>query len=232
MSDEHPRPCCATAVCFIWLFVVGSATAAQAQGSDGPGPYVVDLRAGVGALPRGVGLFPDVPSGTRVATAGLALDAGGHVYLIRLGPARVGIGATFTHVAGKRSAEAVPSSSTSSIALPSVQTRFTAIAPQLSFNFGTSEGWSYISAGIGPANVRTTASAFTTGSGDAAVTTQSAALSTSLRAVNLGGGARWFTHRHLAISFDVRFHLVSDTGGEIPIPRTTLVVVTGGMSLR
>ena len=232
MSDEHPRPCCATAVCFIWLFVVGSATAAQAQGSDGPGPYVVDLRAGVGALPRGVGLFPDVPSGTRVATAGLALDAGGHVYLIRLGPARVGIGATFTRVAGKRSAEVAPGSSASSIGLPSVQTRFTAIAPQLSFNFGTSEGWSYISAGIGPANVRTTASAFTTGSGDAAVTTQSAALSTSLRAVNLGGGARWFTHRHLAISFDVRFHLVSDTGGETPIPRTTLVVVTGGMSLR
>jgi hypothetical protein len=25
---------------------------------------------------------------------------------------------------------------------------------------------------------------------------------------------------------------VSDTGGETPIPRTTLVVVTGGMSLR
>ena len=56
--------------------------------------------------------------------------------------------------------------------------------------------------------------------------------SRSLRAVNVGGGARWFTHRHLAISFDVRFHLVSDTGGETPIPRTTLVVVTGGMSLR
>jgi hypothetical protein len=67
---------------------------------------------------------------------------------------------------------------------------------------------------------------------DGAVTTEGSALSRSLRDINVGGGARWFTHRHLAISFDVRFHLVTDTGGENPIPRTTLVVVTGGMSLR
>jgi hypothetical protein len=246
LSDERPRPRCAAAVWFIWLFLAGSATAAQAQGSEAPGPYVVDLRAGVGALPRAAGLFPDVPSGTLVATAGLAFDAGGHIYLIRIGPARVGIGADFTRVSGKTSSQPVPSGSASSIALPSVHTRITTIAPQLSFNFGTSEGWSYISAGIGPARVRTTASAFTTSSRDGAVTTddgvmttddgvvtiEGAALSTSLRAVNVGGGARWFTHRHLAISFDVRFHVVSDTGGEIPIPRTTLVVVTGGMSLR
>lgn len=231
MSDERPRPCCAAAVCLIWLCLVGSTTAAQAQGSDAPGPYVVDLRAGVGALPRAAGLFPDVPSGTRVAAAGLALDAGGHVYLIRLGPARVGIGASVTRVSGKTS-ELASTGSTSSTTLPSVHTRITTIAPQLSFNFGTSEGWSYLSAGIGSAKARATTSAFVTGSGDTAVTTEGAALSTSLRAVNVGGGARWFTHRHLAISFDVRFHVVSDAGGEIPIPRTTLVVVTGGMSLR
>ena len=232
MSDERPRPCCAAAVWFIWLLVVGFATAVQAQGPDAPGPYVVDLRAGVGALPRAAGLFPEVPSGTRVATAGPALDAGGHVYLISLGPARVGVGASFTRMAGKTSSERASSGSASSIALPSVHTRITAIAPQLSINFGTSDGWSYISAGIGPAKARVTTSAFVTGSGDTAVTTEGAALSTSLRAVNVGGGARWFTHRHLAISFDVRFHTVSDTGGETPIPRTTLVVVTGGMSLR
>ena len=232
MSDERPGPCRAAAVWFIWLVLAGSATAAQAQGSDAPGPYVVDLRAGVGALPRTAGLFPDVPSGTLVATSGLAFDAGGHIYLIRIGPARVGIGAGFTGVSGKTSSRPAPSDSASSFTLPSVHTRIMTIAPQLSFNFGTSEGWSYISAGIGPAKARVTRSAFVTGSGDTAVTTDGTALSTSLRAVNVGGGARWFTHRHLAISFDVRFHVVSDTGGETPIARTTLVVVTGGMSLR
>ena len=246
MSDERPGPCCAAAVWFIWLVLAGSATAAQAQGSDAPGPYVVDLRAGVGALPRAAGLFPDVPSGTLVATAGLAFDAGGHVYLIRLGPARIGIGASVMRASGETSPAPAPSGFTSSMAVPSVHTRITTIAPQLSFNFGTSEGWSYISAGIGPAKARTTASAFTTSSrdgavttddgavttDDGAVTTEGSALSRSLRDINVGGGARWFTHRHLAISFDVRFHVVSDTGGETPIPRTTLVVVTGGMSLR
>jgi hypothetical protein len=138
------------------------------------------------------------------------------------------------------------SGSGSSIALPSVRTRITAIAPQLSFNFGSADGWSYISAGIGPAEARTTASAFTTGNrddavttddgavaaDDGAVTTEGTALSRSLRDINVGGGARWFTKRHFAISFDVRFHVVSDTGGEAPIPRTTLVVVTAGMSLK
>ena len=246
MSDERPHPCCAAAIWVIWLFVVGSATAAQAQQSDAPGPYVVDLRAGAGALPRAAGLFPAVPSGTLVATAGLAFDAGGHIYLIRIGPGRVGIGAGFTRVSGKTSSQPAASGSASSIALPSVHTRITAIAPQLSFNFGTSNGWSYISAGIGPAKVRTTVSAFTTGSrdgaattddggvttDDGAVTTEGSALSRSLRDINVGGGARWFTQRHFAISFDVRFHVVSDTGGETPVPRTTLVVVTGGMSLR
>ena len=167
------------------------------------------------------------------------MDAGVHVYLIRLGPARVGIGASFTSVSGKTSPEPMESGSGSSIALPSVDTRVTAVAPQLSFNFGTSNGWSYISAGIGPAKARTTTSAFTTRGGDGAVTTddgtvttEGMALSRSLRDINIGGGARWFTQRHFAISFDVRFHVVSDTGGETPIRRTTLVVVTGGMSLR
>ena len=246
MSDERPRSRCASAVWFIWLVLAGSATAAQAQGSDAPGPYVVDLRAGAGALPRAAGLFPDVPSGTLVATAGLAFDAGGHIYLIRIGPARVGIGAGFARVSGKTSSELLPSGSGSSIALPSVRTRITAIAPQLSFNFGSAEGWSYISAGFGPAKARTTTSAFTTVRRDGAVTTDDGAVTTddgvvtteettlsrSLRDINIGGGARWFTHRHLAISFDVRFHVVSDSGGETPIPRTTLVVVTGGMSLK
>jgi hypothetical protein len=135
-------------------------------------------------------------------------------------------------VAGKSSQQPAQSGAGSQATLPEVQTRFTIVAPQLSFNFGTSDGWSYISAGIGQAKARVTTSAFVTGSGDTAVTTDAAALSTSLRAVNFGGGARWFTRRHLAISFDVRFHFVSDSGGETPIPRTTLAVVTAGMSLR
>jgi hypothetical protein len=231
LSNERPHPYRAAAICVIWL-TVGFATSAQAQGSGSPGPYVVDLRAGAGALPRDAGLFPAIPSGTLVATAGPAFDVGGHVYLIRLGPARVGIGASFARVAGKTSQEPAQSGSGSEATRPGVQTRVTAITPQLSFNFGTSDGWSYISAGIGPAKARVTTSAFVTGSGDTAVTTEGAALSRSLRAINFGGGARWFMHRHLAISFDVRFHLVSDKGGETPIPRTTLTVVTAGMSLR
>ena len=36
---------------------------------------------------------------------------------------------------------------------PTITTRFTSFAPQLSFNFGRDEGWSYISGGIGSARI-------------------------------------------------------------------------------
>ena len=57
------------------------------------------------------------------------------------------------------------------------------VAPQLSFNFGTSDGWSYLSVGAGTARVNAEA----TGSSSA---------------INAGGGARWFMKRHLAVGFD------------------------------
>lgn len=99
------------------------------------------------------------------------------------------------------------------------------IAPQLSFNFGSGEGWSYISAGVGQAQVRTATSAFLT-------TPARAIEGDRLRSLNVGGGARWFTNRHLAFSFDVRFHLVAAGPGEPATPATTLVAASAGISLK
>jgi hypothetical protein len=164
------------------------------------------------------------------------MDVGAHVYLIGLGPARVGVGASVLHAAGRR--KQVPTSSgsgsTTAAVKPDVDVRVTTIAPQVSFNFGTSDGWSYISLGAGPASVRTTVSAFASGSGSESevLTPETSLDSPSLVSLNFGGGARWFTSRHLAFSFDVRFHVVSSGSGDAPTPQTTLIAVSAGISLR
>jgi hypothetical protein len=242
---QHQSRLAAAGLVGLAVFASVGTTAAQTQGPGAPGPYVVDVHAGLGALPGSAVLFPPLPSGTTIPAAGLAVNAGGHVYLISIGPARIGIGASVVRASGRTSppqaagttagtTAGTAAGTTSGLlpARPDVETRITAVAPQLSLNFGTSDGWSYISAGIGRAKARATTSAFATGTGTDAVITDPSVVSGSLRAVNFGGGARWFTKRHVAISFDVRFHQVSDAGGEVAIPRTTLTVVTAGFSFR
>jgi hypothetical protein len=56
-----------------------------------------------------------------------------------------------------------------------------------------------------------------------------------LRTINYGGGARWFAKDHLAFTFDVRFHLIAPgapTSGRPGSPRTTLLVMSAGLSLK
>ena len=96
----------------------------------------------------------------------------------------------------------------------------TTVAPQLSLNFGSSDGWSYLSAGYGRAQISGQRSAFAEGG--------TATQKRSLPSINFGGGARWFTNDHLAVTFDIRFHRMSpgDVGS------TTFVSVAAGLSLR
>jgi hypothetical protein len=56
-----------------------------------------------------------------------------------------------------------------------------------------------------------------------------------LKTLNYGGGARWFIKPHVAFSLDVRFYAVSagTPVGDLPAgPRTTLVVIGAGISLK
>jgi hypothetical protein len=154
------------------------------------------------SLPTDAAFYPPVPSGTIVPSRGFGIDAGGHVYLMSLGPARLGLGAGVLRARG--TADSVPK----------VTTRVTAVAPQISANFGSAQGWSYLSAGYGWARVDSSATPGTTRHGDVA------------SSANVGFGARWFTSRHVAFSFDLRFHMASTS------PKTTLTVGSVGMSLK
>jgi len=108
-----------------------------------------------------------------------------------------------------------------------VTERFTSIAPQLSFNFGTGDGWSYLSGGI------STSRWSVVPDGAASLPADDEALKT----INYGGGARWFAKPHLAFSFDVRFYAINPgTSNGSPSgagsPRTTMAIVGAGISVK
>ena len=211
----------------VWLGVCASA-AAQTAAPDRPGPYVVDLRGTTVSLPQDASVFPPVPSATAVPSRAWGLDVGAHVYLAQLGAARLGIGGTFVRARGT-AAPSPPATTAGSPApprtTPDVAALWTAVAPQVSFNFGSRAGWSYLSAGIGRAKLTTRASAFGT--------TPARLLDTGTRStINFGGGARWFTKARLAFSFDVRFHMMGAGSGDTPAPGATVLAASVGLSLR
>ena len=126
----------------LWLglagVLLGSRAAAQTLAPGPPGPFVIDVRGATSGIPSGPGLYPTLAEEARVPVRGFGGDLGGHVYPLKLGPARLGIGVNLIYVRGT-----------------SVDTHATVriIDPQISFNFGTANGWSYLSAGLGTAHV-------------------------------------------------------------------------------
>ena len=211
----------------LWLGVCGS-PAAQTAAPDRPGPYVIDVRGTTVSLPQDASFFPPVPTSTAVPSRGWGLDVGAHVYVAQLGAARLGIGGILVRARGT-AAPARPATTSGSTATaattPDVAALWTSMAPQVSFNFGSRAGWSYLSAGIGRAKLTTRTSVFGP--------TPARLLDSGTRSsINFGGGARWFTGAHVAFSFDVRFHMVGAGGDVTPTPRTTLVAASAGISLR
>jgi hypothetical protein len=231
------------------LILIGAAAAsASAQTTapakpDRPGPYVIDVRGATAGVPQSPRFFPSVPSETLIPSRMFGFAVGAHVYLFQLGPARVGIGADLVRLRGTASPPEPPkpAAGTTSPPQPSAPTTpditaaFSALAPQISMNFGGSAGWSYISAGLGRAQVTTERSAFDKGSAE---TRKSGSVANQ----NFGGGARWFTSDHLAFTFDLRFHLLSPGVGQpVPgkpneltsgTPRARVVTASVGISLR
>lgn len=150
---------------------------------------------------------------------GMGGRVGAHVYLFRIHGITVGVGG---EVMLGRSSSA-PSDTSSG--LSEVDERLMSAATQLSFNFGTGHGWSYLSGGFGRAQW----------SLHALGQPETSADSESLTAANYGGGARWFVKTHLAFSLDVRIYEIQP-GSAVDLrpgsPRTRLVVVGAGISLK
>lgn len=206
-------------------------TSARGQEDERPrvGPFVVDLRGAVFKPPvdvqlagsRGLKSLADLPG------FGLGGVAGVHVYPLKWRAVTFGIGGEVVVARAHHSPPTVPAGQpvTTSAIGTAVTERFVSAAPQLSFNFRGSNGWSYISGGIGQ-------SVWQIVPDGRDVTT---ADEERLRTVNYGGGARWFIKKHLAFSLDVRIWQV-DPGsphfGFPGSPRASILIISAGVAAK
>jgi len=107
---------------------------------------------------------------------------------------------------------------------PAVRRHFTAISPEISLNFGHRNGWSYISGGM-------------FGRSKLYLDRESAPVEGApyRKTLNYGGGARWFTSDRIAFSADFRWYSAAEqpaAAGIVAQPRTTLLVLSGGIAIR
>lgn len=183
--------------------------------------FVVDLH---GSVPRFPSDDPELAESRDMKLAelpgrGWGLQVGAHIYPLRWRVITFGLGG---EIALSRSSQTPPDDATG--LRPAVE-RFRSIAPQVSFNFGNGNGWSYLSGGIS----RSTWAIVPDGQEDYPPDSE------PLKTINYGGGARWFIKPHLAFSFDVRLYAInpgSPFGGLPGSPRTTLMVIGAGVSLK
>ena len=199
-------------LCIAALFI---STAAFAQPASTPGPYIIDLRGAMSGAPAGISFYPPAPADTLAPQRAFGFAVGGHVYAFGLGRARVGLGVEVTRARG----------SATSASHVDAATTVTTLAPQLSFNFGTHEGWSYLSGGYGTTQTR----AEVTAPASDSTTVGSVSRERRTRTINIGGGARWFIREHVAVGFDVRFHRLAATLG---LPAKQIAGLSVGLSIR
>jgi hypothetical protein len=170
---------------------------------------VADLRGATSGVPSDVAFYPPLPGEVLVPSRGFGLDAGGHVYGGKVGPARLGFGANVILVRATQ---------------VDITTVERLIAPQVSFNFGTPDGWSYISGGLGAGAItgRVTAEGVKTEQPSGTVA-----------AINVGGGARWFMTGRVAFTFDLRLHrLGAGARDGQTTPAAMLGAASAGFSFR
>jgi hypothetical protein len=207
------------------FLVLAVARCAFAQPQEPIGRFAVDMR---GAFARHKA-EPSVATDLGVTAANLpsrtlGLVAGAHVYPLHLGKViTLGFGGNVVVARGSQSIEITNADKTTTKS-PIVRRHFTTVSPEISLNFGHRTGWSYISGGMFGR------SKLFVDRADAP-----AANAPYKGSVNYGGGARWFTSDHVAFSVDFRWYSVAERAaapGLVAQPRTTLLVLSGGISLK
>jgi hypothetical protein len=196
--------------------------AACAQDPPPPLPHVVvDLQGLVPTFPNDSTQLADSRglSVTELPGAGLGIRAGAHVYFVKFKGITLGIGGEVL----RGTSSSTPADPTAG--LVPVDERLTSVASQVSFNFGSGHGWSYLSGGIG----RSRWSLHPAGAPETSADNE------SLPTTNYGGGARWFAKTHLAFSLDARIYEIQPgtaIGDRPGSPRTRLFVFGAGISVK
>ena len=237
MSSAHVKTALRAA-----FLLVATVSGAAAQNEEPIGGYVIDLRGSTANLGGNEdlaamrGLRPD-----QLPARGLGVDLGAHVYFFRWRAVTFGLGASVQSAAAQLEPAApmpgepappapmprvpAPGEPTPDETAPGavVTSRFTALSPQISFNFGHRNGWSYLGGGLGASRLNVYPQQPTTPPQRRA------------RTLNYGGGARWFLTPNVALSLDLRFFAISplpQMGDQPGSPRQTLMATNVGVSVR
>jgi len=207
-------------------FVLVLSAPAAAQQKEPLPVFAADLR-GIFARHKtepSVATELDVEPGN-LPTRSFGLVGGGHVYVLRGKKLALGFGGTLLVAGGSQTLE-TENTDGSTTTSPTVRRHFRSIAPEISLNFGHRSGWSYISGGfLGQSRLYLDRA-------DAPATGVP-----QRKTLTYGAGARWFTTNHLAFSVDVRWYSVAEQPANAATnvmlePRTTLRVLSGGISLK
>ena len=184
----------------IMLTMIALAPGANAQSLNPgpPGPFVFDIRGATSNMPSDQALFPDLSTDATVPARGFGGSVGGHFYAFQIGPGRLGLGVDALMVRGST---------------VDANSLLTSVDPQISLNFGTANGWSTLSGGVGVTRISANPGGVTE----------------SVRSYNWGGGARWFINPHVGVGFDLRFHHLA--AGDV-LPKQTAVSIAAGLSLK
>jgi hypothetical protein len=223
MLRDHMRVFPACLVVAIGSF----ASPAYAQDPPPPIPFaVIDLHGSIPQFPSDDPLLA-LSRGMSIAElpgAGLGAQVGLHLYPLHTRVVTFGIGGELTIGRARQTPLTAATTATNVPPLRPSEERFTSIAPQISLNFGTGSGWSYLSGGLG----QSTWSIAPEGLTDYPPN------SDRLKTLNYGGGGRWFIKPHLAFSFDVRFYTINPGFADLypETPRTRLLIIAAGMSMK
>jgi hypothetical protein len=208
-------------VCLV-VSMVSFARPLHAQ--DEPPPriplFAVDLH---GIVPRFPSEDPQLALSRGMTLAelpgsGLGVQVSAHVYPLRVRAVTFGFGGELS------TSRARQTPLQGLVNVRPAEERFTSFAPQLSFNFGTGRGWSYLSGGMGQSTWSLAPEGLTAYLPN----------SDKLKTINYGGGARWFMKPHLAFSFDVRFYAINPGLVDLypATPRTSLLIIGAGVSIK
>lgn len=234
----YPTVCRISVVCALLVIARPIAAFAQEPPDRKPiGWFAADVRAVFAQHPHDptIATFLGVDR-DNVPPRGRGLSVGAHVYPLRTRSFALGFGGEMLLSRASKTREPDKEGDPEG---PTVKSRFEALSPQISANFGHSRGWSYLTAGLGSSTfeierIDAASTGGTTGTGTPAsglVVTEPP----RTRTLNYGGGARWFMKKHLAFTLDLRFYVVSakeETAAGPALPRTRLVMMSGGLSFK
>jgi hypothetical protein len=195
-----------------------------AQQDEPIGRFVVDARGIFGRhkVESSVATSLGAPAGN-LPTRSWGLAAGAHVYFLRAKHITLGAGGESVWARGTKTPDIPNGDGTTSPGL-TVRRHFSTVVPELSLNFGHRNGWSYISGGM---------------FGTSTLYLDRADLPATdvprRSTLSYGGGARWFTNERIAFAVDFHWYSVAELAAGptyVAQPRTTLLILSGGISIR